>query len=200
MDVITALNERRAVKHFDPEYNIAAETQKKILDAAFLAPSAFNLQNYRLVQVDDPTLRRKIRAAAWDQAQVTDASILFVVCADLHAWQKNPARYWSHAPKAVQDFMVPAISQYYKDKPIVQRDEAMRSAGMLAMSLMLAVKSLGYDSCPMDGFDFDAVGKLINLPPDHVVCLMVAVGKKLKDAWPRGPRLDQNETVIHNHF
>jgi nitroreductase len=96
--------------------------------------------------------------------------------------------------------MVPAISQYYKDKPIVQRDEAMRSAGMLAMSLMLAVKSLGYDSCPMDGFDFDAVGKLINLPPDHVVCLMVAVGKKLKDAWPRGPRLDQNETVIHNHF
>ena len=200
MDVITALSERRAVKHFDPEHSLPAETRKKILDAVFLAPSAFNLQNYRLVEVDDPELRRKIRAAAWYQAQVTDASILFVVCADLHAWQKNPARYWSHAPKPVQEFMVPAITQYYQDKPAVQRDEAMRSAGLLAMSLMLTVKSLGYDSCPMDGFDFDAVGKLINLPADHVVCLMVAVGKKLKDAWPRGPRLDQKETVIRNHF
>ncbi len=200
MDVITALTERRAVKHFDPEYKIPAEVQHKIFNAVFLSPSAFNLQNYRLVQVDDPELRGQIRAAAWNQAQVTDASLLLVVCADINAWQKNPARYWSHAPQAVQDFMVPAITQYYQGRPDVQRDEAMRSAGLLAMSLMLTVKSMGYDSCPMDGFDFDAVGKLIHLPADHIVCLMVAVGKKIKDAWPRGPRLDQKETIIHNHF
>ena len=45
----------------------------------------------------------------------------------------------------------------------VQRDEAMRSCGMAAMTLMLAAKEMGYDTCPMDGFDFDAVGKSTQL-------------------------------------
>ena len=48
----------------------------------------------------DPDLRKQIRAAAWDQAQVTDASLLLVLCADLKAWEKDPARYWRDAPEA----------------------------------------------------------------------------------------------------
>ncbi len=170
------------------------------MDAVLLAPSAFNIQNYRLVEVSDPALHKQIRSVAWDQAQVTDASLLFVICGDLSAWKENPARYWSHAPQPVQDFLVPAIGQYYESKPQVQRDEAMRSAGLIGMSLMLAAKDLEYDSCPMDGFDFDAVGKLIKLPSDHVVCFMVVIGKATQPPWPRGNRLDQKETVISNHF
>lgn len=200
MDVIQALYERRAVKHFDPNHKMPSETRKRLLDAVLLAPSAFNIQNYRLVEVSDPALRKQIRSVAWDQAQVTDASLLFVICGDLSAWKENPARYWSHAPQPVQDFLVPAIGQYYERKPQVQRDEAMRSAGLIGMSLMLAAKDLEYDSCPMDGFDFDAVGKLIKLPSDHVVCFMVVIGKATQPPWPRGNRLDQKETVISNHF
>ena len=52
---------------------------------------------------------------------------------------------------------MPAIDQYYRGKDQVQRDEAMRSCGIAAQTLMLAAKSMGYDSCPMDGFDFDEV-------------------------------------------
>ncbi len=200
MDVVQALHERRAIKHFDPNHKIPPETRKRLLDAVLLAPSAFNIQNYRLVEVSDPALRKQIRAAAWDQAQITDASLVYVICGDLAAWKKNPARYWSHAPQPVQDFLVPAIGQYYEGKPQVQRDEAMRSAGLIGMSLMLAAKDLGYDSGPMDGFDFDAVGKLIKLPPDHVVCFIVVIGKATQPPWPRGNRLDQKETVISNHF
>ena len=53
-------------------------------------------------------------AAAWDQAQVTDASLLVVLCANLKAWEQDPAKYWRNAPKPVQDFLVPAIDQYYQ--------------------------------------------------------------------------------------
>ena len=113
---------------------------------------------------------------------------------------REPARYWKNAPQPVQDFLVPAIGQYYGGREQVQRDEAMRSCGMAAMTLMLTAKDMGYDSCPMDGFDFDAVGKLINLPADHVVAMFVAIGKGTKEAWPRGGQLPMDNVVITNQF
>jgi nitroreductase len=76
----------------------------------------------------------------------------------------------------------------------------MRSCRIAAQTLMLAAKELGYDTCPMDGFDFDAVGKLINLPEDHVIAMFVAVGKAVKPANPRGGQLSKEEVVIYNSF
>ena len=80
------------------------------------------------------------------------------------------------------------------------RDEALRSCGMAAQTLMLAAKAMGYDSCPMDGFDFEAVGKLINLPEDHVIAMYVAIGKGTKDPWPKGGEIPVSEAIIQNHF
>jgi nitroreductase len=76
----------------------------------------------------------------------------------------------------------------------------MRSCGIAAQTLMLAAKAMGYDSCPMDGFDFEAVGKLINLPKDHVITMFVAIGKGTKDPWPRPGQLPQSEVVIQDRF
>jgi nitroreductase len=92
------------------------------------------------------------------------------------------------------------ISHYYENNQQVQRDEAMRSCGMAAMTIMLAAKEMGYDTCPMDGFDFDAVAKLLNLPSDHMPTMFVVVGKALKEAPPRGGQLGIEEVVIHNTF
>jgi nitroreductase len=200
MDTFTAIKSRRAVKHFDPQYVMSDVECNTLISLAMHAPTAFNIQNWRFVLLRDPELRKKVRAAAWDQAQVTDASLLVVMCADLMSWQKDPARYWKNAPQEVQDFIVPAIDQYYRGREQVQRDEAMRSCGLAAQTIMLAAKSMGYDSCPMDGFDFDAVGKLINLPEDHVIAMFVAVGKGIKEAWPRGGQLAMNEVVIIDSF
>jgi nitroreductase len=200
MDTLTAIEQRRAVKHYDPAHRMTDDEARRLLSLAMLSPTAFNIQNWRFVVVRDPELRRQIRAVAWDQAQVTDASLLIVLCADLKAWERDPARYWQLAPKPVQDFLVPAIGQYYSGREQVQRDEAMRSCGIAAQTIMLAAKAMGYDSCPMDGFDFDAVGKLINLPPDHVIALMVAVGKAIKPAWPRPGQLAYDEVVMTDRF
>lgn len=200
MEVSRAIELRRAVKAFDPNHEMSEVEIDRLLSLAMLSPTAFNIQNWRFVRVSDPALRKEIRLAAWDQAQVTDASLLVVMCADLKAWEKEPRRYWVNAPQPAQDFIVPAIGQYYAGREQVQRDEAMRSCGIAAMSLMLAAKEMGYDSCPMDGFDFDVVGRLINLPQDHVIAMFVAIGKGIKEPSPRGGQLPMGEVVVRNRF
>jgi len=200
METFTAIETRRAIKHYDPEHRMTKDEINKLMSLAMLSPTAFNIQNWRFVLAQEPELRKKIRATAWDQAQVTDASLLVILCADLKAWEKQPARYWKNAPKEAQDFILPALDQYYRGREQVQRDEAMRSCGIAAQTLMLSAKSMGYDSCPMDGFDFDAVGKLINLPEDHLITMFVVIGKFIKESSPRGGQLQMEEVVITNHF
>lgn len=200
MNVEHAIIERRAVKAYDPQHRMTEDEINKLMSLAMLSPTAFNIQNWRFVLVQDGTLRQEIRKVSWDQAQVTDASLLIVLTADLKAWEKQPERYWRNAPKPVQDYLVPAIGQYYGGREQVQRDEAMRSCGMAAMTIMLAAKEMGYDTCPMDGFDFDAVAKLLNLPADHTPAMFVVVGKALKPALPRGGQLPMEEVVIRNKF
>ncbi len=200
MRVSVAIETRRAVKVFDPEHRMTQAEIDRLLGLAMLAPTAFNIQNWRFVLVTDPALRQRVREVAWNQAQVTDASLLIVLTADVKAWEKEPQRYWRLAAQTVQELMVSAIDQYYRGREQTQRDEAMRSCGIAAQTLMLAAQEMGYDSCPMDGFDFDAVARLIHLPSDHAIAMFVVVGKALKPAHPRGGPLTSDEVVIHNHF
>ena len=200
MQVKEAIKQRRSIKHFDTNHVMTEKETHELLSHVILSPTAFNIQNWRFIVVTDKTLRQKIRAVSWDQAQVEEASILIVLVADLMAWNKEPARYWQDAPKPVQDYLVPAIQQYYDGNHEVQRDEAMRSCGMAAMNLMLTAKSMGYDTCPMDGFDFDKVSELLNLPSDHTPAMFVCVGKGIKEAMPRGGQLPLDEVVIQNQF
>lgn len=200
MNTLDAIHARRAIKHYDPAHVMPEAEVRQLLEAAMQAPTAFNIQHWRFVAVTDPEVRKQIRAAAWDQAQVTDASLLIVLCADVDAWKKDASRYWKNAPQPVQDFLVPAIGPYYEGREQVQRDECMRSCGLAGMTIMLAAKAMGYDSCPMDGFDFDAVAKIIHLPSDHVISFMIAVGKGTQPAWPKPGQLDYDEVVIPNRF
>ena len=200
MNTIEAIQSRRAIKHYDSSHRMSSEEERQLLELAMLSPTAFNIQNWRFVVVRDMEVRKQIRSVAWDQAQVTDSSLLVLLCANLSAWEQNPAHYWRNAPKPVQDFLVPAIAQYYSCKPQVQRDEAMRSCGIAGQTLMLAAKAMGYDSCPMDGFDYEAVGKIIRLPADHVISFMIAIGKKTQDSWPRPGQLSYGEVVLENGF
>jgi nitroreductase len=200
VNVSDAIRERRAVKHFDPDHEMTAAEQDRLMELVRLAPTAFNIQNWRFVLVTDPELRRQLREVSFGQAQVTDASLLVVLCADLKAWRKQPERYWREAPPDVRDTVVGMIHQYYEGREQVQRDEAMRSCGIAAATLMLAAREMGYDTCPMDGFDFEAVGRLIGLPEDHVIAMYVAVGKRTQEPRPRGGSLDADEVVIRDRF
>ena len=200
MNVTEAIIERRSIKSFDPTHRMTEQEITKLISLAMMSPTAFNIQHWRFVLVTDPVLRQQIRAVSWNQAQVEEASLLIILTADLKAWQKNPARYWANAPQAAQDYLVPAIGHYYEGNVQAQRDEGMRSCGMAAQTIMLAAKEMGYDTCPMDGFDFDAVAKLINLPADHTPVMFVVVGKALAPARARSGQLNMEEVVIYNKF
>ena len=200
MQVSEAVRARRAIKWYDTEHSMPEHTFATLMEHAILAPTAFNIQNWRFVRVTDPQLRKSIREVAWDQAQVTDASELLVLCFDNKAWTREPERYWRNAPKEVQDFLVPAIGDYYGGKPQVERDEGMRSCGLIGQTIMLMAKELGYDSCPMDGFDYDAVGKLINLPEDYAIAFMIVIGKGIKQAWPKPGQVPLGEVLTVNRF
>jgi nitroreductase len=141
MDTCDAINQRRSVKAFDPAHLFTAAEETKLLEAAIQSPTSFNMQNWRFVIVRDPDLLKQIRAAAVDQAQVTDASLLIVLTADLKAWKKSPERYWRNAAP-----------------------------------------------------------EIINLPSDHVIGFMIAVGKAVKPAMPKGGRLALSEVVVQDRF
>lgn len=200
MKTSEAIRTRRAVKHYDPEFQIPEADEKELMDLIRQSPTSFNLQNWRFVKLVDKELRQKIREAAWDQTQITDASLVYVICADLKAWDKDPARYMVNYPQDLSDMYVPMIKNFYDGREWQQRDEAMRSAGIASQTIMLAAAAMGYESCPMIGFDSNAVGKLINLPDDHVVCMIVVVGKGIKPARPKGGYIDNEEVFKTDGF
>ncbi len=200
MNTKDAIKARRAIKEFNSQHVMTEAEEKELLSLAMLSPTAFNLQHWRFVVVKDPELRAKIRAVSWDQTQVTDSSLLVIICADTRAWEKDPAQYWVNAPEEVRQGVVPAIDAFYRGHEQAQRDEALRSCGIAAQTLMLAATDMGYDSCPMDGFDFDKVAELIKLPSDHLIALFVAIGKGTQEAFPRSGQLKLENVVINNHF
>lgn len=200
MDVKEAIRTRRSIKHYDPSHKMTEAEVQELMDHAILSPTAFNIQHWRFVRIQDKSKRQQIFEAAWGQAQVVDASELLVLCADLNAWEKEPKRYWRNAPQAAQDAILPAIENYYANHHQGQRDEAIRSASIAAMNIMLMARAMGYDSCPMDGFDFDKVAKIINLPHDHIIIMMITIGKKLQDARPRAGQLPLEEVLLTDGF
>ena len=199
METITAIKERRSVKHYDAAHEMGEAEINALLELALLSPTSFNMQNWRFVVVTDAEKRAAIQAVAWNQAQVTEASITILICANLDA-HEDAGRYWAHAPQPVQDMLVPMIAPFYQNSGELRRDEAMRSIGIAAQTLMLTAKSMGYDSCPMIGFDPEKVAEIIGLPENHVIGMMLTVGKALKEANVRSGQLDYDEVVFRNGF
>ena len=200
MDTFDAIAQRRSVKSFDKNHKMTQDEINKLLELAVLSPTSYNIQNWRFVTVTDQSIKDKLSALSHGQQQVSDASLVIVLCADLNSWDKNPERYWANIPPEPRNALVESLRNSYRDNLQQQRDEAMRSCGMAAQTIMLAAKSMGYDTCPMKGFDYDAVGKMINLPADHVISMMVVVGKKTKEASPRGGQLPLSDIVFENKF
>lgn len=200
MDTFDAIYQRRSIKHYDPAHRMTEEEIQKLMDSALQSPTSFNIQHWRFVLVRDNALRQELKGAAFGQNQVTDASILLILTADVKSFEKAPERYWANAPAETTAMMVKMLVGIYQGNEQLQRDEAMRSLGIAAQTIMLAAKALGYDSCPMVGYNADKVAEIIKLPEDHVLGMMITIGKAIKEAWPKPGQLPLNEVVIQNRF
>src|SRR5512136_2314620 len=85
MDVIDAIKTRKSVRVY-LDRPIEDEKLNAVLEAARLAPSASNRQEWRFVIVRETETRKKLAAAAGGQAFVGEAPVVIVACAetDMH--------------------------------------------------------------------------------------------------------------------
>jgi nitroreductase len=121
---IENLNWRYAVKKYDPSRKISAEDLEVLKQAIRFSPSSMGLQPYKVLVITDPALREKLKAAGYNQTQITDASVLFVFAnivnfgnANVDAFVKNisDTRELSiESLKGFGDYMKSAV--YAKDE------------------------------------------------------------------------------------
>ena len=149
-------------------------------------------------QVDEAV--RRMASAINAHYQDSEIDLLIVMTGDVKAWEKEPQRYWRNAPAEVAELLVDWMGPFHEGNEQLQRDEAMRSMGIAGQTIMIAAKAMGYDTCPMDGFDYEKVAQLINLPADHCIGFMIAVGKAVEPARERAGQLPISEILVSNRF
>jgi len=200
MNTLEAIKKRRSIRNYDPTFKISNEEIEELIKLAMLSPTSYNIQHWKFVVISNSKLRNEIKKAAYDQAQVTDASSLILVVTDIKAWEKNMFEKWKNVPKEIGDFMATSAFDFYLNKEQLQRDEAIRSASFATQTLVLAATAKGFSSGVMIGFDFDKVAELINLPENYVISNFVVVGKGIQDAHSRGGQLPLHDVLIKNKF
>jgi len=200
MDTFEAISSRRAIKKFDSSFKMTSEQVNSLMKLTILSPTSYNQQNWRFVTITDQSIKEKIGIAARNQAQPVDGSLVIILCGNMNAWKDNPLRYWKNHPVEKQELVKASLEKKYSDSSQNRRDEAIRSCGFAGQTIMLAARQMGLDSCPMVGFDYDEMAKIIQLPNDHLIVLMIVVGKSLEPAKERGGQLSINEVVFENKF
>ncbi len=204
MKVSDALKSRLSANVYDSNAELSSEQIQELVELASEAPSRFNCQNWHVIAVVEPEIRKELRAVAWDQAKVTDSAVLFAVLGNKNVTEKLPesmklAADQNVVEESIKEWFETSATKFYENKPELSRDEALRSGSYLAMSLMLAGQEKGYGSGPMIGFDADAVAKILKVPDNYVVTVLIAMGPLAAEGnWSRKPR--RKDIISFNTF
>ncbi len=197
MEFSDIVQQRRSIKSYDAQKSISDAELKELFKEVTLSPSSFNLQHWTFIAVKDSGQKKLLKEAAWGQQQVEDCSVAILVCGKLNAYKDAPIIY-KNTPKEVQEGMLPMINKFYEGKEQLQRDEAIRSASLAAMTLMYAAKNLGWVTGPMIGFDPVATSKLLNLTQAYIPVMLLVLGYQNKAPRPRDYRRPIEEVVRLN--
>ena len=175
MQLQDAIRQRRSTKSYDPDRAVDDATLRELFELVLRTPSSFNLQHWRFVVVRDAERRQELMAASWGQPHVGQAPVDVIVCAKLAAHEDARAGN-SHAPEEVLAKLLPMIDGIYANNPQLQRDEAVRSGALAAMTLMLVAESMGMRTCPMIGFDPKKVSAIVGLDEGTFPVMLVTLG------------------------
>lgn len=189
---IALIEQRVSANLFDASHALTDAEITELARLATCAPSAYNLQNWRLIAVRAPEAKAQLRCLAYGQLKVQAAAVTFIICGVLpdHAVLAERLRpsvdagfMPSHRASSWQEA---ARAQY--DNPQIARDEAVRSATFGAATLIFAAEALGFVSGPMGGFDAEGVSREFGLGLNEVPVMLVAVGRAAPGNWPQKPR------------
>jgi len=200
MEIKTLFKERRSVNFFDETKELSEQTLSEIINMAVLAPSAFNLQPWRIIVVKSENSKERLFKLSNQQEKVKEASLTLILVGKKSAWNNdNPV--WEEMFQSVggNQEMVDGAKQaaafLYGSSKERELKFAESNVGLLAMSIMIAAKEYGVDTHPMSGIDFDGIHKEFDLSEDETVVMSLVMGffDKTKDLYPRRPRRLFNE-------
>jgi len=195
MEAIDIIKNRRSVNHFDPSRKLDDETIKKIIDLAVNAPSAYNLQPWRIIVVKSDEEKEKFWNLAYKQPKIKDAAANLIIVGNKHGWDKdNPV--WQELLQTVGgktevvENAQKNITNNYGSTDERQTAFAYLNAGLLAMSIMHSAQAMGIDSHPMNGYDAEGLSKEFGLTEHEVPVMNICIGyfDKSKTLHPRRPR------------
>lgn len=200
MDTLTLIKQRTSVTKFDKTKTLAIAEIKELIAYATEAPSSYNLQHWRFVAVTEPDDKERLLRVANGQVKVVEAAVTFIVLGDLSALQKLPD-IWSRlvqsgaVDQSFADGRVETAKNFYNNNPQLIRDEAVRSASLAAMTLMIAAQAKGLVSGPMIGFDPAGVKQEFCISDRYVPVMLLAVGYEASGNLSRKPRLSVDEVL-----
>lgn len=182
--ILKQLNWRYATKAYDSTKKISADDWAVLEEAMVGAPSSFGLQPFKFIVVNDSEVRTKLRAAAWNQPQVTDASHLVVFAFKKNLTDADVDKFINHIA-AVRGIDVSALADYsgmIKGSLAAKTPEQIavwnsRQAYIALGFLLEAAAILGIDATPMEGFDPAQFDEILGLSgTDYASVVIAAVG------------------------
>lgn len=198
------VHSRHSIRQYQPHHTMPKADLEEILTLAHTAPSAWNLQHWRVIVVQDQTNKEILFPIAFQQQQVLNASAVFIILGDLAA---NRTYETAYRPLVSQGTISEEayrqlqnnVNRAYEKQSEKTREQAFLNAGLFAMQLMLAAKAKGYDTCPMGGFDSDRLVEALHIPERYVPVMMITAGIT-KESAHKTTRLPLEEIVIHESF
>ena len=175
------INTRTSINHFQPNHPLKERDISLLVELATKAPTAYNMQNWHFIAVQSEEAKIQLKSAAFGQQKIVDASIAFIICGKLEAHQQlssalEPSVKANIIEQRVADAWVTQAMAAHENNDLLQRDEAIRSASLAAMSLLLAAQDMGFGSCPIGGFDAIEVSRQFALSENEIPVLIVVVG------------------------
>jgi nitroreductase len=198
------MEERHSVKHYESNYKISKAELEEMLTAAITAPSAWNLQHWRFLVIEDQKKQEELLPIAYYQQQIVDASAVVAVLGDLEANKEAEGVYQEAVKQGfmseeIKNTLVDQINGAYKRGGSFARDAAFLNASLAAMQFMLAAKSKGYDTCPIGGFKQQEFINKFHVPDRFTPIMLITVGKAAKEAYPSS-RKTLDKIVTYNSF
>jgi len=169
------LHWRYATKKFNPDRQVSEENMETLLEAIQLSASSYGLQPYQILVIKDAELRKKLKPAAFDQPQITDASYLLVFAYRTDVDQDYLDKFIQNnsdtrnQPKEnfedLKSMIENSVLTFSEDKKEVW---ASRQVYIAIGNLLSAAAALKIDACPMEGFDPDQFDELLDLKSKHL--------------------------------
>jgi nitroreductase len=203
MTVSEAINARRSVHSYDPEKPVSDEQLRKLIEISTLAPSSFNLNQWRHIVVRSEEGKKKLHAASLDQKHILDASAVLIVLGkiDAHSDVDLFVEDWIAKGYYPDDRHLRIVSEkFYGMNPLVQRDEAIRSTSIMIGMMMLAAKEQGLDTAAIIGFRPDAIIEAFKIPENYMPVMLLTVGYEKTPPPERVKRLSYDEIVSEEVF